>query len=155
MVTLTSLTQIFNSVKPVIWYFHISRNKTIHSLMIHSKTKIHNWFPYIMFTNLRKTYPERMLRNMTKGLINMGQHMEINPLVIIVIWYQLLCFSTQIHLKVCWRIMELQRWVALTIIWCCSTWQNYEGKWYYDNYFARCSMYHFPSNKYCYINTYC
>ena len=68
-----------------------------------------------MFTNLRKTHPEWILRIMMKWLINMCQNMEINPLVIIVIWYQLLCFSTQIHFKVCWWIMQLHRWVALTI----------------------------------------
>ena len=37
--------------------------------MIHSKTIIHNWFTYIMFTNLRKTHPERILRIMMKWII--------------------------------------------------------------------------------------
>ena len=84
--------------------------------MIYSETKRHNWFPYIMFINLRKTHPERILLIMMKWIINMGQHMDMNPLVIIVIWHQLLCFPTQINLKVCWRIMQLHRWVALIII---------------------------------------
>ena len=117
VVTLTPLTQVFNSSKPVIEYFHIFRKKTINSLMIHSETKIHSWFTFIMFTNLIKTHPERILQIMMKWLINMCQHMEMNPLVIIVIWYKLLCFSNQIHLKLCWWIMQLHRWVALTIIW--------------------------------------
>ena len=37
-------------------------------------------------------------------------------MIIIVIWYKLLCFSTQIQLKVCWCITQSQRWFALTII---------------------------------------
>ena len=85
VVTLTSLTQIFNSSKPVIKYFHIFKNTTIYSFMIHLKTKRHNWFTYIMFTNPRKTHPERILRIMTKWLIHICKHMEIDPLVIIVI----------------------------------------------------------------------
>ena len=54
---------------------------------------------------------------MMKRLIHLHQHMEMNPLVIIVIWYQLLCFSTQIRFKVCWWITQLHIWVDLMIIW--------------------------------------
>ena len=60
VVTLTPLTQIFNSINPLIQQFHIFRNNNINSFMIHSETKIHNWFPYILFTDLRKIYPERI-----------------------------------------------------------------------------------------------
>ena len=42
--------------------------------------------------------------------------METNPLVIIIIWYKLLCFSNQINYKVCWWITQLQIWVAMMII---------------------------------------
>ena len=85
--------------------------------MIYSETKIHNWFPYIMVRNVRKTRLERILQIMMKRLINKCQHMEMNSMVIIVILYQLLCFSTQIQLKVCWWIMQLQRLVPLMNIW--------------------------------------
>ena len=53
---------------------------------------------------------------MKKSHIHLRQHMEMNTLVIIVIWYHLLCFSTKIQLKVCLWITQLQRWVALMII---------------------------------------
>ena len=49
--------------------------------MIHSETKRHNWLTYIMFKNLGKTHPERILQIMIKGLIGMCQHMETNPLL--------------------------------------------------------------------------
>ena len=51
-----------------------------------------------------------------KNITYLRQHMEMDRLLFIVIWYKLLCFYTQIHLKVCWWIKKLQRWVALMII---------------------------------------
>ena len=53
---------------------------------------------------------------MIKTLMHFFQHMEMNPLLFTVIWYQLLSFSPQKHLKVCWWIRQLQSWVALMII---------------------------------------
>ena len=46
MFTLIYLMKIFNARKPLILYFYILRNSTIHSFMIYSKTKIYNWFPF-------------------------------------------------------------------------------------------------------------
>ena len=60
VVTLPSLTHIFSLSNPLKQYFHIFRKKTIHSFMIPSTTKIHNWFYYILFTDLRKMHPERI-----------------------------------------------------------------------------------------------
>ena len=39
-------------------------------------------------------------------------------------------FSKYIYLKLCWWIMQLQRWVALTIIRMLPHVPKYEGKWY-------------------------
>ena len=123
--------------------------------MIHSETKIHNWFTYIMFTNLSKPHTDRILRIMIKWMINLCQYIEINPLVIFFIWYQLLCFSTQIHIQVCWWIMNLHRWVALMIIQILLHVPKLWGEMLLLYFFCTFPMYHFPSNKYCYRNTYC
>ena len=146
---------MFNSRKPVIHYFRVFRKNNINAFMIHSKTNSHNWFTYIISTNLSKMRPERILRIMMKWLINICQRMEMKSLVIIVIWYQFLYFSTQIHLKVRLWIMQLHRWVALMIFRMLFHMQKLWGKWYYYISFARFPMYHFPPNKYCSSNTYC
>ena len=81
----------------------------------HNQEKV-NWFRFIKFTNPRPTHPEQKIRMMMNRLINLVLDMEVNPLVFIVIWYQLLYFSIQKHLKACWLIMQLQKWVPLIII---------------------------------------
>ena len=54
---------------------------------------------------------------MIKTLMHLCQHMEMGILLFTIIWYQLLCFPTQIHFKLCWWIIQLQRLVAFMIIW--------------------------------------
>ena len=51
-------------------------------------------------------------------------------------------FYSQIHLKVCWWITQLQRCVALMIIRMLHHVPKKEGKWYYCLYVACCTMYH-------------
>ena len=79
----------------VISYSRILRKKTISSLVMHSETRIFNYFRYIKFTNLRPTHLEQKIRMRMKRLINMVLYMELNPPVFIVIWYQLFCFPIQ------------------------------------------------------------
>ena len=52
----------------------------------------------------------------TKKLTQLRQHMQMGPLTFTIIWYKLLCFITQINLKVCWWITQLHIWVDLMII---------------------------------------
>ena len=53
---------------------------------------------------------------MTKNIMHLSQHMDMESLIFTFTWYQLLCFSTQTYFKLCWWITQLQRWVAVTII---------------------------------------
>ena len=92
------------------------RKMTIHSFMISSATKIHNWFAYIYFYRPNKNAYITDLTNNDKKLMHLCQHMEMGPLIFTIIWYQMLCFTTQTNFKVCWWIMQLHKWVALMII---------------------------------------
>ena len=92
VVTMISLTHVFNESKPLNQLFHIFRNKTIHSFMIHSETRRHNSFAYTLFTDLRTTHLERIKWMIIKELMYSCQHMEMWPLLFIFIWYQFLCF---------------------------------------------------------------
>ena len=84
---------------------------------------------------------------MIKNIIHLRQHMKMGPLIFTVIWYQLLWFPTQINLKVCLWITQLQRWVALTII----QMLHHEPKQWVGMvllpFFCTFPMYHFQSKK--------
>ena len=82
---------------------------------------------------------------MIKNIIHLRQHMKMGPLIFTVIWYQLLWFPTQINLKVCLWITQLQRWVALMIIRMLIHLPKIWGEIVLLS-FARYPMYYFPSN---------
>ena len=80
-------------------------------------------------------------------LMHLRQHMQMDPLLSTVIWYQFCVFL----LKYNWKYVGGLRSFIYGLLWwifgCCTTCQINEGKWYYYLYFARCLMYQFQSNK--------
>ena len=85
VVTLLPFTHLLTDSKPLNGFFHIFRKKTIHSFMIPLATIRHNWFAYILFTDIRKTNIERIKCTTIKKLVYLHQHMEIYPLLFNVI----------------------------------------------------------------------
>ena len=90
------------------------RENTIYSFMIQSKTKRHNWFPF--FYRPKKNASRTDIANNDQNTYAFAPTYGYESTAFTVILYQLLHFSTQIHLKVCWWITQLQRWVPFVII---------------------------------------
>ena len=154
VVTLTSLKHTFNSSKPLNEYFHIFRKKTINSFMIHATTKRHNWFPYILFTDLRNRIQNRYNKWWSKYLCICAN---------ICNWIHWFSPSYDISsclflLKFTYRFVSGLRSYRDGLLWllfgCCTTCENIESKWYYYPFFAHCPKYHSQLKKNCYRNNY-